>query len=130
MTTITIALCQEDRDRLDKIIEALEQSQKMPVENPIVEQDKLQLDPTVEVEEPNEMQEVMEAFKEETASEPVEEPAKVVTQADIQKKVVELSAAGKKAEVRDIITKYANRVSAIPAEKTAEVWNQLIGLEN
>ena len=130
MTTITIALCQEDRDRLDKIIEALEQSQKMPVENPIVEQDKLQLDPTVEVEEPNEMQEVMEAFKEETASEPVEEPAKVVTQADIQKKVVELSAAGKKAEVRDIITKYANRVSAIPAGKTAEVWTQLSGLEN
>ena len=48
---------------------------------------------------------------------------------DIQKKVVELSAAGKKAEVRDIITKYANRVSAIPAEHTAEVWDQLIGLE-
>ena len=130
MTTITIALCQEDRARLDKIIEALEQSQKLPVENPIVAHDKLQLEPTAEVEVPNEMQEVMEAFKEEIVPEPVEEPAKVVTQADIQKKVVELSAAGKKAEVRDIITKYANRVSAIPAEKTAEVWDQLIGLEN
>ena len=59
----------------------------------------------------------------------VEEPAKVVSLADIQKKVVELSAAGKKAEVRDIITKFANRVSAIPAEHTAEVWSQLIGLE-
>ena len=119
MNTITIALCQEDRARLDKIIEALEQTRVMPVNEPIQE-----------VEAPNEVQEVMEAFKDETDSEPAEKPAKVVTQADIQKKVVELSAAGKKAEVRDIITKYANRVSAIPAEKIAEVWDQLIGLEN
>ena len=119
MNTITIALCQEDRARLDKIIEALEQARVMPVN-----------ESTAEVEAPNEAQEVMEAFKEETAPEPVEEPAKVVTQADIQKKVVELSAAGKKGEVRDIITKYASRVSAIPAEHTAAVWNQLIGLEN
>ena len=119
MNTITIALCQEDRVRLDKIIEALEQSRVMPVNETIPE-----------VEAPNEVQEVMEAFKEEATSEPVEEPAKGVTLADIQKKVVELSVAGKKEEVRDIITKYANRVSAIPAEKTAEIWNQLIGLEN
>ena len=115
MNTITIALCQEDRARLDKIIEALEQTRMMPAEETIPE-------------EPNEVQEVMEAFKEELAPEPVKESAKVVTLADIQKKVVELSAAGKKAEVRDIITKYANRVSAIPGDKTAEVWNQLIGL--
>ena len=119
MNTITIALCQEDRARLDKIIEALEQTQVMHVKEPITE-----------VEASNEMQEVIEAFKEEIVPEHVEEPAKVVTQADIQKKVVELSAAGKKTEVRDIITKYANRVSAIPADKTAEVWDQLIGLEN
>ena len=115
MNTITIALCQEDRARLDKIIEALEQTRMMSAEETIPE-------------EPNEVQEVMEAFKEELAPEPVKEPAKVVTLADIQKKVVELSAAGKKAEVRDIITKYANRVSAIPDDKTAEVWNQLVGL--
>lgn len=73
-----------------------------------------------------------EAPAEETA--PVEEapeelPVKTVELSDIQKKVVELSAAGKKAEVRDIITKYAGRVSAIPADKTAEVWEKLTALE-
>lgn len=123
MNTITITLCQEDRTRLDKIIEALEQVS-------FVAQDKTQPEPIPEAEAPTEVQETAETFNEETASEPVEEPAKIIDLSDIQKKVVELSAAGKKAEVRDIITKYANRVSAIPAEHTAEVWNQLIGLKN
>ena len=122
MTTITIALCQEDRARLDKIIEALERTQMTPAEAPAMVQDETQ---TIEVPATEESAEVS---NEETTPEPAEEPAKVVTLSDIQKKVVELSAAGKKAEVRDIITKYANRVSAIPAEHTAEVWDQLIGL--
>lgn len=129
MNTITIELCQEDRARLDKIIEALEQTRVMPAEVPAVEQEKPQPEPSPETEEQEPAEEAVKAVNEETAPEPVEEPAKVVTLADIQKKVVELSAAGKKAEVRDIITKYANRVSAIPAEHTAEVWNQLTALE-
>ena len=134
MTTITIELCQEDRARLDRIIEALEQSRAIAVNSmsvaPNVEPDELK----AETEEPMEGQVTVEKIVETTekipAEEaPVEEPIKVVSLSDIQKKVVELSAAGKKAEVRDIITKYANRVSAIPAEHTAEVWDQLIGLE-
>lgn len=120
MTTITIALCQEDRARLDKIIEALEQSGAMAA-TPSVTQEAQQSEPAGEpISAPEESS---------TAQETVEEPAKVVPLADIQKKVVELSAAGKKAEVRDIITKYAGRVSAIPEEHTAAVWEQLIGLE-
>lgn len=135
MNTITIELCQEDRARLDKIIEALEESRTIVVNNmsaaPNVELDE----PKVETEELMEGQVTVEEIAETTEQSPVEEvpveePIKVVSLSDIQKKVVELSAAGKKAEVRDIITKYANRVSAIPAEHTAEVWNQLIGLEN
>ena len=134
MNTITIELCQEDRARLDKIIGALEQSRALAVNSmpavPNVESDE----PKAETEEPMEGQVTVEEIVETTepipAEEaPVEEPIKVVSLSDIQKKVVELSAAGKKAEVRDIITKYANRVSAIPAEHTAEVWDQLIGLE-
>ena len=120
MTTITIALCQEDRARLDKIIEALEQSGAMAT-TPSVTQEAQQPEPAGEpIPAPEESS---------TARETVEEPAKVVPLTDIQKKVVELSAAGKKAEVRDIITKYAGRVSAIPEEHTAAVWEQLIGLE-
>ena len=122
MNTITIELCKEDRARLDKIIEALEQSRpveinSIPVTHP-VESDAPQTEPEVPVKA---QEEAVEA-----PTEKIDE----VSLSDIQKKVVELSAAGKKAEVRDVITKYANRVSAIPAEHTAEVWNQLIRLEN
>lgn len=122
MTTITIALCQEDRARLDKIIAALEQTQMTPVEMPIPETEA-----PAEVQEAPE--ESAEAVNEETAPEPAEAPSNEVSLSDIQKKVVELSAAGKKAEVRDIITKFANRVSAIPAEHTAEVWGLLSAIE-
>ena len=134
MNTITIELCQEDRARLDRIIEALEQNRTIIANSvsvaPVVEADE----PKAETEEPMEGQVTVEEIVETTEQipaegAPVEEPIKVVPLSDIQKKVVELSAAGKKAEVRDIITKYANRVSAIPAEHTAEVWTQLIGLE-
>lgn len=48
---------------------------------------------------------------------------------DVQRKVVELSAAGKKVEVREIVTAYATRVSEVPADKLDEVMNKLIALE-
>lgn len=134
MTTITIELCQEDRARLDRIIEALEQSRTIAVNSVSVAHNVGPDEFKAETEEPMEgqvtVEEIVETTEQIPAEEaPVEEPIKVVSLSDIQKKVVELSAAGKKAEVRDIITKYANRVSAIPAEHTAEVWDQLIGLE-
>ena len=53
-----------------------------------------------------------------------------VSRADIQQKVVNLSAAGKKAEVRDIVLAYNNtKVSDIPEDKLAEVWDKLTALE-
>lgn len=134
MNTITIELCQEDRSRLDKIIEALEQSRAIAVSSMSVDPNGESDESKAETEEPMEGQVTVAEIAESTEQIPVEEtpavePIKIVSLSDIQKKVVELSAAGKKAEVRDIITKYANRVSAIPAEHTAEVWDQLIGLE-
>ena len=129
MNTITIALCQEDRARLDKIIEALERTQMTPAEAPAAVQDEPQEIEVPAAEAPVAAEETAEASNEETTSQPAEDPAKAVTLADIQKKVVEMSAAGKKDEVREIITKYASRVSAIPADKTAEVWEQLIRSE-
>ena len=47
---------------------------------------------------------------------------------DIQKRVVELAAAGKKAQVREIVKSYAERVSEIPEEKLAEVLGRLNAL--
>jgi hypothetical protein len=58
---------------------------------------------------------------------PTEAPK--VTLSDIQQKVVALSAAGKKAEVRDVIKKYADRVSAIAVTAYVEVWDELAKLE-
>lgn len=49
--------------------------------------------------------------------------------ADIQKVVVRLAAAGKKAEVRETVKGYADRVSAIPEDKRAEVLARLSALE-
>lgn len=51
------------------------------------------------------------------------------TVADIQKKTVALCAAGKKPEVREIISSYADRVSQIPADKIDEVMERLMALE-
>ena len=56
-------------------------------------------------------------------------PANEITLADIQRKVVDLSNAGKKEPVRDIIKKHADRVSGIPEDKLPEVWAQLNALE-
>ena len=67
-------------------------------------------------------------------AEPVEEPAKkdqpTVSRADIQKKVVALSAAGKKDQVKQIVTAYENtKVSDIPEDKLIEVFEKLTALE-
>lgn len=149
MNTITIELCQEDRNRLDVISDTLELIRQTLVNGaavaPVVTQDapksEPKAEPTPEAEAPAEAQNEPQATPqtdlydedggeitpEATVKEaPTVEP---VPLADIQKKVVALSAAGKKAEVREIVTKYAGRVSAIPVEHTAEVWQQLCALE-
>ena len=52
-----------------------------------------------------------------------------VTKTDIQQKVIELVGKGKKAEVRDIITTYADNVSGLPDSTLNEVWDKLTALE-
>ena len=75
---------------------------------------------TTEEEKPAEAQE--------TAPEAPAQPA--VTHADIQKKVIELTKAGKKAAVRDAVLAYDNvNVSGIPVDKLTEVWDKLTALE-
>ena len=49
--------------------------------------------------------------------------------ADVQKKVVDLSTAGKKDAVKAIIQAYAPKVSAIPEDKYGEVLEKLATLE-
>lgn len=129
MNTITIELCAEDRARLDRILDALTSHDCSRCANDVA---KYVVGTLETAQEPAE---APEPIKEETTQPepevvaPAAEAAETVSLADIQKKVVALSAAGKKAEVREIVTKYASRVSAIPVEHTAEVWQQLCALE-
>lgn len=62
---------------------------------------------------------------------PQEQPAPTVTLEDIQKQVIKLATAGKKADVRTVVSEYsANvKVTEIPADKYAEVLGKLKALE-
>lgn len=120
MNTITIELCAEDRARLDAILEALtngapkveaKAEPEHPVEDPFPETKDPAVEPAPVVEAPKKPE------------------APKVKMEDVQQKVVALSAAGKKAEVRAIVTAYAERVSAVPEDKLAEVLEKLNALE-
>jgi len=79
------------------------------------------------------LREIRDALCKEPAAQPqdVETPAPaVVSMADIQKKVVELSAAGMRSQVREVVKTYAERVSLIPEEKLSEVYGLLEALES
>lgn len=109
MNTITIELCAEDRVRLDAILTALE--------------GRPNCERCAET--------VAEMYTEATqeAVFVVDEKPAAVSQEDIQKKVSELLAAGKKAEIRTVIKAYAETVSSIPEDKRAEVLQKLTALE-
>ena len=138
MSTITVIteLCAEDRARLDKILEALTSKNCQDCATSVAKY------VTAEVSQAAAEHPVADPFPEpEPAPEPEApaEPAPVadpapateaptVSQSDVQKLVVELSAAGMKEQVREIVTEYAARVSLIPEDKLAEAWARLTAL--
>lgn len=143
MNTITIELCAEDRARLDKILAALEKPRdcKGCVETVakatehIVEQ---MTPPGARPEPENEPQEAPEMKADEHPAdvstapwEPTEAPQEdaPVSVQELQKKVVDLCAKGKKDQVREIVNAYAKKVSDIPEDKRNEVYTQLTALE-
>lgn len=97
MNTITIELCTEDRARLDAILTALES-------RPSCERCA---------------ETVAEMYTDATQAAvfAVDEKPVAVSQDDIQQRVSELLAAGKKAEIRTVIKAYAETVSSIPEDK-------------
>lgn len=130
-------LCAEDRKRIDDVFYALVQLVELAkgrhemaaevgklIELPVHE-------PTEEVtpEEPEAPAGEVAPEEPEAPEAPAEEEAPKVTKEDIQQKVVALSAAGKKEEVKTIIKKYADRVSAIAEESYGKVWKELTALE-
>lgn len=164
MNEIIFRLCDEDRNRLDRIIEGLEALKARPDCSTCVGAvadtmdkacarlqanteggDPLQkkLAETLAKVEPTETaKNAAGASKAETQADvpPTEEepeavkPAaaateKKVTLADIQQKVIKLSADGKKAQVRDVILGYAEKVTSLPPESYAKVLAKLTALE-
>ena len=132
MNTITIELCSEDRARLDAILEALTKGKPdctrcaQQVVDYVtcvtgIDENGKKVEPVHPVEDPFPETPVVEA--------PKKPEAPKVKMEDVQQKVVALSAAGKKAEVRAIVTAYAERVSAVPEDKLAEVLEKLNALE-
>lgn len=119
---VTVELCPEDRGRLDAILAAL-QSVGTPFQTPVVS-------PDTPVKEDIHTASTPAAKPEKQTAEPAIGPSGLsdsaqITAADIQRKVVALSAAGLKDEVKAIVKAYAVKVTAIPEDKRAEVWEKL-----
>ena len=146
MNNITIELCAEDRARIDNLTmelaalrHTLTETQEvapnpLPLQVPTPQEAETPEQPLPPVEEPKTEEPKAEEPKTEAPKQAAPEPAPTpaapeVTVADLQAKVVQLVNAGKKAETREIILKYAQNVGSIPAEKRAEVLGLLNGLE-
>jgi len=135
MNKITIELCTEDRARIDALFAELVNVRRLlsdaRTEAPQAETPQ-ELSRTPQAAEPVKPAEAPKTEAPEPAPAPKTEAAPEapeVTVAELQAKVVELVNAGKKAETREIILKYAQNVGSIPAEKRAEVLGLLNGLE-
>ena len=124
MNHITIELCAEDRRRLDRVIRAMEMvtgigttdaaSEAPGIVEPIV-------DETAVVSEPP---------KAEPTKQQNPAPIEDVPLEQIQKKVVELCAAGKKEQARSIIKEFGAKVSDLKTpEQRMAVWEKLSALE-
>lgn len=124
---VNVELCKEDRERLDKILTALQSLHcETCVQSALSYYQAGQTAEPVAPAQPAAPAAEPEPVK---AEEPAAAPEPVHNKADIQRKVVELSAAGKKDKVREIVTAYAAKVSAIPDDKVDEVWDKLTALE-
>ena len=147
MNNITIELCQEDRNRLDTLIaiglelckkNVYEVEQPAPTEahQNAAETENNQAPETAhpvdapdvwnELEGQGSLDEVVPA-----ATGKLGDKGNEKLFSAVQQKVVKLSAAGKetKAAVREVVQKYATKVSDIPAEEYDTVMDQLAALE-
>lgn len=120
---VTINLSAEDRARLDSILDALRNS-RVDCERcaaSVAEMFSGRQAPAA-VEAPAEEPEAVQA-------EPPKENVPQASVEDVQAAVVRLTAAGRKAEAREIVRAYAERISAIPEDKLCEALQRLQALE-
>ena len=130
MNTITIELCAEDRARLDSLLAKLDRCIGEFAPSGEGHTDYGYKSQGVEYATQDEAAEAKLKEIPEPYSEPCPfETAPAVTRADVQQKVVALSAAGKKEKVRADVNAYAAKISGIPEDKLAEVLEKLNALE-
>lgn len=106
---ITIELCAEDRERLDRLTAALERRSCDKCVTTAIEVLKPQTEAKPPSEEPK--------------------PTKTVDRAELRAKVIELSAKGFKEQTRDIVRAYAQTVTTVPEDKLGECYEKLVALE-
>lgn len=146
MNKITIELSKEDRALLGAVVTDLEIVIDLLREKNAPQSDEAR--PAKEMNQDNEKPQETESqaapgFEEaqdappwsegvpapEEHTEPQAAKGSATSREDVQRKVVELCAAGKRPEVTETIHQYAERVSAIPEDKLDEVMALLVKLE-
>lgn len=132
--TITIELCAEDRERLDKLTAALEKrvNQETTITlDPIQQRQAVETTETPTMAEDETPAPTTPPPAEETPTEAENEPQKpTITKEQIKQKVNQLCASSAdKMMVREIIFTYARSISDLPEDKLGEVWDKLTALE-
>ncbi len=134
---ITIELCAEDRERLDRLIAAMERKACDKCVKDARAYAALVAGEAKKEEPPEALENATETAKAPTlptapaeAERPAQEetaPAPAVTKADVQKKIIELASKNEetKAAVRAVVKQYAERVQLIPEDKLGEVLAKL-----
>ena len=126
---VTVELCPEDRERLDKILNALTNSSQLAGEQPNA---KGQATEQAQPEQPAQAHTAPQAEQDAAPwdEEPPTQNEPTVTLEDIQHLVVTLATVkGKTVEAREIVKDYADRVTDIPADKWDVVYRRLKALE-
>lgn len=116
------ALLEDINNNLKSLLKALEGKEKWESVQAPWEADAVGTNEPkaeAEAEAPAEAEEVKEEKTEPT-----------VTTAQLQKMAIELSAEGKKVEVRDIVKAYAEKISELPEDKLEEVMSRLEALRD
>lgn len=121
---INFELCQEDRARLDKVIDLLEQADWTKI-RPVKDEN-----PFTEATTPEAEKSPAEA-KNEPQAVPAEEPKQPdVSIEEVRRLVINLIQKGKRPAVEALVKKYAASVSTIPADKRDDVFLELTKLED
>lgn len=124
MNNITIEFCVEDRERLDRLIAALEAKTAHVINDAPktteADPDQLTIDDVQQ-----KLAETLAQFEEKPKDEPPAPTTPTVTEDDIRSMARVLIEKGKKPQLKEIVNKYAPSITDIPEESMPAVYEQL-----